>query len=143
MPRFPSDEWIEDFCARLREHPDAAALAEHFAGFYRFVMEPAGPLHTRETYHIEVVPTSGQPDVHPVADAADPRLTVAADYNRWRQLVSGDLDLGLAVMLRRIRVSGDLATLTRGLANTKPLLDALAAVDSQWPESDGETPGEA
>lgn len=136
MPVFPSREWMEEFCANVRDHPDTPEVAPMLAGTYRFVVEPAGPLTERLVYDVSVRPTGeGLPEVRLLDDddaARRPRLTVTADYERWRQLVSGELDLGLAVMLRRVRVSGDLGTLSSGLSNTRPLLDALGKVETEW-----------
>lgn len=135
MPLFPSPEWIEAFCDHVRAHPEAPEVAQALAGVYRFVIEPAGALAQRQSYDLEVRPgdDGGPPEVQPLEEqSAAPRLTVTADYNRWRQLVSGELDLGLAVMLRRVKVSGDIGALTRGLSSTRPLLDAMNAVETEW-----------
>lgn len=135
MPLFPSREWMEAFCARVEGHPEAPEVAAVLAGVYRFVVEPAGALTERQAYDLEVRPgeDGGPPEVRPVdGPGAAPRLTISADYNRWRQLVSGELDLGLAVMLRRVKVSGDIGALTRGLSSTRPLLDAMNAVETEW-----------
>jgi len=136
MPLFPSTEWMDEFCERLASHEDAAELAEALDGVYRFVIDPAGPLTGRETYDISIRP-KGAGAVIGLVDGkrdASPRLTLTADYRRWQQLVRGELDVAMAVMLRRLRVSGDLTSLMGNVSNAQPLVDALHEVDTTWLE---------
>ncbi len=132
MPLFPSEAWMAQFCERLRSDPDAGRTAEELQGRYRFVVEPAGPLRSAHSYDLTIAPADGGADVAPVDGDGEPRLAIAADYRRWQQLIRGELDITIAVMLRRVRVFGDLAGLRRSLSNAQPLLAALRAVDTQW-----------
>lgn len=136
MPLFPSDEWMAAFGERFLEHPEAADLAAALDGVYRFVVEPAGPLSRRHSFDVAIRPTGAGPQVTVLdGDGGEaPRLTMTADYRRWQQLIRGEQDVAMALMLRRLRVSGDLAGLTRQLSSAQPLLSALREVDTQWLE---------
>ncbi|CAN5164097.1 hypothetical protein BH20ACT9_BH20ACT9_03940 [soil metagenome] len=137
MPLFPSQEWMEAFCERVRSHPDAPEAAEALRGVYRFVVEPAGPLRQRHVYDMSIEPSGS--GAGPTVTCLDgehmsPRLTLTADYSRWRQLILGELDLTTAFMLRRLRVSGDLGPLLSRASSARPLTDALGQVDSRFPD---------
>lgn len=135
MPQFPSREWMDQFCTELMAQPDANEAAGVLDGVYRFVIEPSGPLADHHAYDVEIRPDADAavPRVRLLAgDDAQPRLVLTATYERWRQLITGQLDVGMAVMLRRLKVAGDLSPLIGGLSSTKPLMEALGAVDSQW-----------
>ena len=134
MPVFPSEEWMAEFCRRLEDHPDAAEIAGALDGVYRFVVDPAGPLEERHVYDVAIRPSGGGADVAVVDDGASPRLTMTTDYRRWQQLVRGELDVGMALMLRRLKVSGDLSRLIGNVASARPLMDSLNAVDTEWLE---------
>lgn len=132
MPKFPSQEWIAAYCARLEADPRAGAMARALEGVYRFVVEPGGPLTERHSYDVAIAPVP--PDgasVQPVPAGPAPRLEIAAVYPRWVQLLRGELDIPLAIMLRRIRVTGDLKAVTANLDDARPLLDALSSVESE------------
>lgn len=134
MPVFPSDEWMVEFCDRLQSHPDAAEIAAALDGVYRFVIEPGGPLEERHSYDVSIR-SNGAAEVDLLEpDAQKPRLTMTTDYRRWQQLVRGELDVGMAVMLRRLRVSGDLTSLMGNVSSAGPLLEALHEVDTTWLE---------
>lgn len=135
MPAFPSREWMIELCEHVVAHPEAGALAHGLDGVYAFVVDPAGPLHTRQRYDLAIRP---EPVDGARAELLDepvphPRLTFTARFDRWWQLINGDLDPRLAIMLRRLRVSGDVWRLGKQLSTVTPLLEALARVDTQWP----------
>lgn len=141
MPRFPSQEWMDEFCTRVAEQPDAGRLAGALDGIYRFVIEPSGPVAERHAYDVEIRPDGdGGARVRRLEAAAErPRLTLTATYPRWKELVTGRLDVGMAVMLRRLRVAGDLSRLLRDVGSARALTAALGQVDSEWPDEG--TPG--
>ncbi|MDQ3326282.1 MAG: SCP2 sterol-binding domain-containing protein [Actinomycetota bacterium] len=132
MPLFPSDEWMAEFCRRLAAHPDADDLARALDGVYEFVIEPAGPLTQRHRYRLAIRSTGAGAQIVPIDGAAGTRLTITADYQRWRQMISGKMDIGMAVLLRRVRVSGDLSGLTSQLSSAQPLVQALSSVPTEF-----------
>lgn len=134
MPLFPSTAWVEAFCDTFTSHPNAAETAKALEGTYRFVVEPAGPLEERHDYGVGIEPDGdgGATAVVLPEPPERPRLELRASYPNWRRLIAGQLDIGLAVMMRRLKVRGDLADLRRNLSSARPLTDALGAVDTQW-----------
>jgi len=135
MPVFPSYEWMDEFCRLLESHEDAGDVAAALDGVYRFVIDPGGPLDEQHVYDIAITPIDAGAEVVVTDDGEiTPRLTMTTDYRRWQQLVRGELDIGMAVMLRRLRVSGDLTKLMSNVSSAAPLVDALHEVDTTWLE---------
>jgi hypothetical protein len=133
-PTFPSADWIDAYCLELMRHPRSHETAVALEGTYRFVIEPTGPVDRRHVYDVHVRPAADGADVTRVDIATEPRLVLTAGYDRWRQLIERRLDVGLAVLTRRLRLSGDLGGIRGSLQDAKPLLDALSSVDTRWPE---------
>ena len=135
MPVFPSYEWMDEFCERLQAHEESGDVAVALDGVYRFVIDPGGPLEEQHVYDVVIQPTDDGADVSVSDDGAvKPRLTMTTDYRRWQQLVRGELDIGMAVMLRRLRVSGDLSSLMSNVSSARPLVESLHEVDTTWLE---------
>lgn len=132
MPVFPSEEWVAEFCTTLRAHPGIERMAASLDGVYRFAIEPAGSLTERHCYDVSIAPGDHGAAVAPSPPADRPRLTITAGYDRWVQLLRGELNVRMAYLLRRIRVSGDIGSVTSSLADAAPLLDSLRAVDSTF-----------
>jgi hypothetical protein len=134
MPVFPSAEWMDAYCDRLAAQPRAHEVATALDGVYRFVVEPGGPLTDHHRYDVEIRPDQGRIAGRLDEPVPRPRLTLAAAYPRWRQLITGQLDIARALLLRRLKVSGDLAALRGRLDTTAPLTRALGEVPSTWLE---------
>lgn len=134
MPDFPSGEWMEAFCDEFRSQPGAERVAESLAGTYRFVVQPAGPLDQQHVYDMKIARgANGAPDVSwSDGDSTAPTLELIADYDRWRQMISGTLDIPLAMMMGRLRVRGDVGRFMSHVSDARPLLDAIRAVDTTW-----------
>ena len=134
MPRFPSAAWMDALCGQIETQEDIGEVADALDGVYRFVIEPAGPVGERHVYDVALRPSGdgGATASLVDGDAPDPRLTLTASYERWRQLITGRLDVGMAIMLRRLRVGGDLSGLVREVSTAKPLMNALRSVDTDW-----------
>ena len=132
MPLFPSAEWMHAFCRQVTMHPRATEAAANLGGGYRFVIDPAGPLRERQTYAMVLGVEQGQARAERVDVIHAPRVTVQSDYHHWRQLLEGRLDIGPAILFRRLRVSGDMAALVGSSGDVDVLVDALRGVDTVW-----------
>lgn len=134
MPAFPSREWMEELCRCVVEHEEAASLAEALDGVYAFVVEPGGPVAHTHRYDLSIRPADGGVRAEVLDEPAeDPRVTFTASFDRWWKLVRGETDPATAIMLRRLKVSGDLWRVGRRMSSTRPLLEALASVRTEWP----------
>lgn len=137
MPIFPSSDWMNAFCQQLSGHPRAAGAAANIGGVYRFVVDPAGPLRDRHTYHMLLAVVDGAAHAEQLPAARDPRVAVRTDYKRWRQLLEGRLDVGPAMLFGRLRISGDMAALMGSRGDLDVLVDALRGVDTVWLDAYG------
>ncbi len=137
MPAFPSLEWMQRYAELLSEHKDVDTMARGLDGIYRFVIDAGRNVPERHSYEIEIRP--GSPPIVEARPSTSARavLEVGGLTERWRELVEGRTDLLTAVLLRRIRVSGDWASLRSRLKDATPLMDALHEVDTIWPGSGG------
>jgi hypothetical protein len=134
VPTFPSAEWIDAFCEELAAHPRAAHAAASLGGVYRFIIDPGGPLADRRQYHVSLSVTDGHVLVARVDEAGTARVTVRTDYDHWRQMLRGQLDLGPAMLFGRVQIGGDLAALLGAQQDVGVVVDALRAVDTIWLE---------
>ncbi len=132
MPVFPSTQWIDEFCHQLTLHPRAADAARTLGGVYRFVVDPGGVIVERQTYEVLIALDGHETRAEQVFGSQAPRITVRTDYQRWRQLLVGKLELGPALLFGRLRVTGDVAALLAADGGVDVVLDALRGVDTVW-----------
>jgi hypothetical protein len=134
VPIFPSAQWIDAFCDGLAAHPRAPHVAAHLGGVYHFVVDPAGPLPDQHVYAVSLAVRDGAVDVTRVDFQSPSRVGVRTNYERWQQLLRGQLDLGRAMLFGQVRISGDLGALINARSDVDVLVDALRAVDTTWLE---------
>ncbi|HUG83506.1 MAG TPA: SCP2 sterol-binding domain-containing protein [Euzebya sp.] len=131
MHHFPSLDWMQAYADAITQHPQAEDLASALAGRYRFVITPSGGLVAEEGY--DLVVAEGPSFTAEVADAHPASLTVTADYNRWKGLLTGRADFMMSFLMRRIKVVGDVGEIRSRLSDAKPLLDCLSTVPTTFP----------
>lgn len=136
MPQFPSDEWTSELIEQFLAHPDAADAAARLAGRYRLVVEPDDGFDDRHVTTLEVgVDDDSEPHMRMVD--ADPDLSVTASYRRWKAMVRREQSLTRAVATGRVRIGGSKREALRKAGSMGPLLQAMAKVDTVWPDESG------
>jgi hypothetical protein len=131
---FPSLQWMEAYARTVGAHPRAAEMASSLAGRYRFAITPAGPVNRLHRYDLVVghgedgLPSFTAED----ATGQDAALTVTADYERWRGLLTGKSDFVMSFLMRKIKVDGDVGAIKSRVSDAKPLLDCLSDVPTTW-----------
>lgn len=127
---FPSIDWMQAYADTVAAHPRADALAAALQGRYRFVITPAGGLASAHRYDLVVADGPSFTAEEATDDPAT--LTVSADYNRWRGLMTGKADFVMSFLMRRIKVDGDVGEVRSRLSDAKPLLDCLSQVPTTF-----------
>lgn len=130
MHPFPSLEWMTAYAAAVAAHPRAATLATALAGRYRFVIKPSDGLEVRHAYDLVVMPGPSFAAEVATQEAAD--LTVTADYDRWRGLLTGTADFTMSFLMRKIKVEGDVGRVRSRTGEARPLLDCLSGVPTTF-----------
>lgn len=133
MPPFPSTDWMHAYAEAVAAHPQADALLARMAGRYRFVVTADDGRGAPEVHDL-VVADGAVVVAPPDPGGPAPTLTLTASRRRWRGLVRGEADVLHAILLRRLRVAGDLGLLTRRADAAAPLLECLQAVETTFPD---------
>lgn len=135
MPTFPTREWIETVADAVAAHPNAPQQAEKVAGVYRLHITDSGPLEQDYIYTFSLSPgdDGARPRVELVDDVPED-LGISADYERWKQLITGELDPTRALLQRKVAVSGGLTAAMQRIGAVTLLQDAVATVETSWPD---------
>ncbi len=131
MHPFPSLDWMQAYADAVASHPQASQIADALEGRYRFVIIPSDGLVAEQRY--DLVVADGPAFTAEVANAQAANLTVTADYDRWKGLLTGRADFVMSFLMRRIKVAGDVGEIRSRLNDAKPLLDCLSTVPTTFP----------
>lgn len=139
MPRFPSEEWLQEYAGRINSSDDYAKAAAEWEGDVVYVIE-AEPdrgvpeeiwawldLHHGECREAKIVgPEEGEKAAY----------VIRAPYSRWKEVIRRELDPVKGMMQGKLKLTGDLPTILKYLKAANELVNLAASVDTQFPDED-------
>jgi putative sterol carrier protein len=134
--RFPSDEWIKELSKLLNESGSYASSAQNWEGDFIFEVQP-DEAFVGTAYLFLGLHHGKSPDAALLA-ASDERpaaYRVSAPYGTWRKVIDGALDPIQGMMMRKLKLQGDLMKIMRYPKAAKEIVSCCALVPTQWPES--------
>ena len=139
MPAFLSTPWAEALCAALSASDAYREAAATWEGDLCFVARAGdGPdgsrLDADRTAYFDLHHGACR-GAGAVSSAADvgPAFAIEAAYADWHKILGGRLDPITAVMLGKLRVTGDKSAVLRHAKAAKAMVACAAALDTEWP----------
>lgn len=134
--RFPSDEWIKELSRLLNASESYESSARNWEGDFLFEIQPDATF-TDAAYLYLGLHHGKSPDAAMVAttDARPAAFRVSAPYGTWRKVIDGDLDPIQGMMMRKLKLEGDLMKVMRYPKAAKEIVSCCALVPTQWPEA--------
>jgi len=137
MPyRFPSSEWIAELSRLLNESPSYESSAKDWEGDFIFVVEPDE--HYPEPAHLFLGLLHGKSTGAALLSTADERpaeYRISAPYSVWRKVIEGELDPIQGMMMRKLKLDGNLMKIMRYPKAAKEIVSCCADVPTEWPEN--------
>ena len=133
--RFPSDEWINELSRLLNESDSYEQSAKDWEGDFIFVVEPDGAFS--ETVHLFLGLRHGKSTGAALLTAADERpaeYTITAPFGTWRKVIDGELDPIQGMMMRKLKLEGNLMKIMRYPKAAKEIVSCCALVPTEWSE---------
>ncbi len=132
--QFPSNEWIVELSRLLNESPSYESSAKDWEGDFIFVVEPddtfpesgylfLGLQHGKSTGAALLAAPEDRP--------AEYRIT--APYSVWRKVIEGELDPIQGMMMRKLKLDGNLMKIMRYPKAAKEIVSCCAKVPTEWP----------
>ncbi len=133
--RFPSDEWIKELSRLLNESESYGSSAKDWEGDFVFEVQPDEDL--ADTAYLFLGLLHGKsPEAAMLSspDERDAAYRISAPYATWRKVIDGELDPIQGMMMRKLKLQGDLMKIMRYPKAAKELVSCCALVPTQWPE---------
>ena len=137
MPRFPTDEWFQDFIGRINASEEYAEAAANWEGEVAFVIEaepdrglPEDVWATLDLWHGAC--RGGGVIAEEAASQAP--FVIRASLSRWREVLEGDLDPVRGMVQGKLKLRGDLPTILRYVRASSELVHLTELVDTTYPE---------
>ena len=135
---FPSEEWLKEYVKKINENPEYVKAAAQWEGDFLYVIEPNGtePDEFRDQTIITYYDLwHGKcrkaflviPEETGIPDAA---FVVSGKYSVWVQILKGELDPIKALMIRKLKLEGNLAKALRAKKATKELVRSAMLIEN-------------
>ena len=131
--RFPSDEWIKELSRQLNASESYERSAKDWEGDFWFLVEPDEAY--AETAHLYLGLHHGKsPDaaMEPDQTSRQAEFRLSAPFGTWRQVIEGKLDPIQGMMMRRLRLEGNLTKIMRYPRAAKEIVSCCALIPTDW-----------
>ncbi|MFC2095853.1 SCP2 sterol-binding domain-containing protein [Candidatus Bipolaricaulota bacterium] len=132
--RFPSDEWIKELSRLLNESESYDSSAQNWEGDFVFGIQPDGTF--AETAYLFLGLHHGKSPDAALLTSADQReaaYQITAPYGTWRKVIDGVLDPIQGMMMRKLKLQGDLMKIMRYPKAAQEIVSCCALIPTQWP----------
>jgi putative sterol carrier protein len=137
VPRFPTDEWFQEFVEQVNASEEYRVAAADWEGdiAFRIVAEPDRNVPEDVWGYLDlwhgvcrrggvITPEEGERATY----------TITAAYTRWKDVLLGDLDPIKGMMQGKLKVHGDLPTIVRQVRAANELVRLTGEVETVFPD---------
>lgn len=135
---FPSAEWTEAFKDAVNANAAYAAAGRDWThGTVAYVLKADPRIGTSEDMAMVLDLHAGRcrgARYVPASEARDAAFVIVADYPRWREVLSGEIDPTKAMMQNKLKVEkGHLPTLVKFVVASKELVKSATTIPTEFP----------
>jgi putative sterol carrier protein len=130
---FPSDEWIKELSSYLNDSESYERSAKNWEGDFVFICEPDQSYE--ETAYLYLGLHHGKSTGAALMAAEDERqveFVIRAPFSAWRQVIEGKLDPIQGMMMRKLRLQGDMKMILRYVAAAKEIVSCCALIPTDF-----------
>ena len=131
--RFPSDEWIKELSRQLNASESYERSAKDWEGDFWFLVEP-DEAYPEPAWLFLGLYHGKSPDasMEPNQEARETEFTISAPFGTWRQVIEGKLDPIQGMMMRKLKLQGNLTKIMRYPRAAKEIVSCCAQIPTDW-----------
>ena len=134
MPlKFPSDEWIKALGQKLNDSASYERSAKNWEGDFIFISEPDATSDA-EAYLFLGLYHGKSTGAAMLAseDEREAQFIIRAPFGAWRQVIEGKLDPIQGMMMRKLKLTGDIKMILRYVAAAKEIVSCCALIPTDF-----------
>lgn len=137
MPQFPSEEWLDEYVARINDSPAYKEAAASWEGDVAYVIEaepdkgvPEDVWAWLDLWHGEC----REAKIVSSEEGEKSRFVIRAPYTRWKEVIRKELDPVKGMMQGKLKLKGDLPTIVRYVKAANELVNLSQTVPTEFPD---------
>ena len=132
--KFPSDEWIKALSQQLNASASYERSAKNWEGDFIFISEPDAA-YDGDTAYLFLGLYHGKSPGAEMLESEDEReaqFIIRAPFSAWRRVIEGKLDPIQAMMMRKLKLTGDMKMILRYVAAAKEIVSCCAFIPTDF-----------
>jgi putative sterol carrier protein len=131
--KFPSDEWIRELSAQLNASESYEKSARDWEGDFIFIVEP-DETYGDVAYLFLALYHGKSPDAALVSgeDDREVQFVLRGAFSTWRQIIEGKRDPIQAMMMKKLKVRGDMMKIMRYPKAAQEIVSCCALVPTEF-----------
>jgi putative sterol carrier protein len=131
--KFPSDEWIKALGQKLNDSASYERSAKNWEGDFIFISEPDATSDA-EAYLFLGLYHGKSTGAAMLAseDEREAQFIIRAPFSAWRQVIEGKLDPIQGMMMRKLKLAGDMKMILRYVAAAKEIVSCCALIPTNF-----------
>jgi putative sterol carrier protein len=131
---FPGDEWIKELSSQLNASESYARSAKDWEGDFVFVVEP-DQAYADAAYLYLGLYHGKSPDAAQVnsKEEREVEFVISAPFSTWKQVIEGRLEPIQGMLMRRLKLKGNIQKIMRYPRAAKEIVSCCALVPTVWP----------
>jgi putative sterol carrier protein len=131
--KFPSDEWIKALGQKLNDSASYERSAKNWEGDFIFISEPDATSDA-EAYLFLGLYHGKSTGAAMLAseDEREAQFIIRAPFSAWRQVIEGKLDPIQGMMMRKLKLTGDMKMILRYVAAAKEIVSCCALIPTDF-----------
>ncbi len=129
---FPSQEWADAFKEKLNSSDAYRNAAKNWEGDFYFVVEGTNPpdIIYMDLWHGECREAVYTND----PNFKNPEFKITASYDKWKKVITGQLDPIQGLMTRQLKLDGNLIKIMKNVKAAQELVRCATQVDTEFRE---------
>jgi putative sterol carrier protein len=132
---FPSEEWVQEFKKQINASDAYKQSGAKWEGPLILLIHANPAIGIPEDYSMWLDLYHGEClDAKPIPspEGTTAKFVIKAEYERWKQVLKGELDPLKGMIQGKIQVKGDLFTLLKYTKAAKDLIDCTAKIATRF-----------
>jgi len=134
MPKFPSDEWVQEYAKRLNENEAYKDAGKSWEGDIMFVVQKDESFLRDAYIYLDLYHGACRRALY--ADSADrvPKAVYAykGPYSNWRKLIGNEIDPIQGLLTGKFRLDGSLMEIMKYIRAAKEMVSTAATVPTEF-----------
>ena len=131
--RFPSSEWIKELSRQLNASETYERSARDWEGDIVFIVEPDEAYGGSANLFLGLYHgKSPDAEMTSCVDSRESEFVISAPFSTWRQVIEGALDPIQGIMMRKLKLEGNLTKVLRYPKAAKEIVACCAEVPTAW-----------